>query len=109
MWGKCGANLGQTYYLCCMASLKFIIRSNTDTANIYVRLKEGRLIDVQAKTNFIINTTDWSTTKGQPKNLKDASLKKLNNDLVNLQAELLAHYNNHPNKLDITTQWLKDF
>ena len=38
-----------------MATIKFLIQSKSDTAGIYVRLKEGRLIDVKAKTKFVAN------------------------------------------------------
>ncbi len=103
------ANYGLNDYICIVATIKFLIQSKTETAGIYIRLKDGRLLDVKAKTNFIINSSDWSETKGQPKNLKDTQLKKLHNNLVKLSADLLSHYNNTHNKLEINTQWLKDF
>ena len=90
-----------------MATIKFIVRGKSETASIYVRFKEGRLFDVTAKTNYIIDSNDWSETKGQPK--KDESLKKLDNDLKDLSGKLLKHYNNTPNKLEVNTKWLKDF
>lgn len=101
MWGK--------FYICIMATIKFIVKGSSDTSSIYVRFKEGRFIDVTAKTNFIINKNDWSETKGKPKNLNDTQLKKLNNDLIKLSTDLLSYYNNTHNKLEINTQWLKDF
>jgi integrase len=94
-------------YICAMATIKFIVRGKSETASIYVRFKEGRLFDVTAKTNYIIDSNDWSETKGQPK--KDESLKKLDNDLKDLSGKLLKHYNNTPNKLEVNTKWLKDF
>lgn len=94
-------------YICAMATIKFIVRGKSETASIYVRFKEGRLFDVTAKTNYIIDSKDWSETKGQPK--KDESLKKLDNDLKDLSGKLLKHYNNTPNKLEVNTKWLKDF
>lgn len=103
------ANVGLILYICTMATIKFLIQSKSDTAGIYVRLKEGRTIDVKAKTNFIIDSEDWSQAKGQPKNLKDESLKSINGELTALKSRLLTHYNNTGNKLEITTQWLKDF
>lgn len=102
IWGK--------YYICIMASIKFIVKSDSETASIYLRFKEGRLIDVTVKTNFIVNSKDWSTkNNGQPKNLKDESLKKLDTDLKGLSTNLLKHYNDTLNKLEINSQWLKDF
>jgi len=101
VWGK--------LYICAMATIKFIIRSNSETSSIYVRFKEGRVIDLTAKTKYITNSKDWSATKGQPKNLNDASFKKLNKDLKDLSIYLLEHYNNSVGKHTINTQWLKDF
>ena len=92
-----------------MASIKFIVKGNSDTSTIYVRFREGRLIDLTAKTNYIINTNDWSNSKGQPKQLKSTELKTLNGKLVKLSSDLLSHYNDTHNKLEINTQWLKDF
>lgn len=92
-----------------MATIKFLIQSDSDTAGIYIRLKEGRLIDVKAKTNFIVNSKDWSAIKGQPKNLSDAIYKKLDKELKDLSNRLLGHYNDTENKFDINTQWLKEF
>ena len=90
----------------------FLIQSDSETASIYVRLRMGRSIDVKAKTKFIINSKDWSTAKGQPKNLKDESFKKLNNDLKKLGDNLLNHYNNTYNKdfnKEQKSNWLKEF
>jgi len=75
-----------------MATINFYLQSKNNPAGIYVRLREGVSIDAKAKTKFAINPADWSTTKGQPKNLKDESFKELNNDLINFNAELLGHY-----------------
>ncbi|MHB8260793.1 MAG: tyrosine-type recombinase/integrase [Bacteroidia bacterium] len=92
-----------------MATIKFLIQSTNNPAGIYVRLKEGRLIDVKAKTKLIINPDDWSAPKGKPKHLKDESLKKLNADLDKFRNKLLSYYNDSHNKLEINAQWLKDF
>jgi len=100
-WGK--------LYICTMATIKFIIRSNSDTSSIYVRFKEGRLIDITAKTKYIVNSKDWSSIKGQPKNPNEANSKKLHKDLKKLSVDLLEHYNNSVNDKTINTQWLKDF
>lgn len=91
-----------------MASIKFLVKSKSQTATIYVRFKQNPF-DITAKTNFIIDSKDWSDTKGQPKNTKEASLKKLDNDLRKLSVDLLAHYNNSIGKETINTEWLKNF
>jgi len=105
MWTKYGLNI----YICSMATIKFIIQSKKSPAGIYVRLREGRNIDAKAKTNFAINPQDWSNTKGQPKNLKDANFKQLNEDLIKLSANLLNHFNISNGKYEINSEWLKEF
>jgi integrase len=92
-----------------MATIKYFIQTTKNPAKIYIRLRDGRKIDAKAKTNFIINPSDWSEAKGQPKNLKDASYKKLNEDLIKLSADLLMHYNKVNGTQEINSDWLKDF
>jgi len=104
MWTKYGLNP----YFCPMATINFFLQSKNNPAGIYVRLREGRSIDAKAKTKLAINPLDWSDKKGQPKNLSDANLKKLNNDLAKLSTDLLNHYNNSA-KHTINSQWLKEF
>lgn len=49
-----------------MASISFIIQSKNDLAVIYLRLRDGRKIDLKAKTNFHINQiTGIRKNKGQ--------------------------------------------
>ncbi len=120
MWAKYGLK----FYICTMATIKFIIQSNSDTAGIYVRLKDGRLFDVKAKTNFIIDSKDWKCENVKTKNSdnkktfsfkagmpngKSESSKQLIIELHRFRTNLLEHYNKKTNKLEINTQWLKDF
>lgn len=92
-----------------MATIKFYLQSKNNPAGIYVRLREGTGVDAKAKTKFVINPTDWSAAKGQPKNLKDENFKNLNTTLVNFKNDLLNHYNDSVGKNEINSQWLKDF
>jgi integrase len=92
-----------------MATINFFIQSKNSPAGIYVRLREGRSVDAKAKTKFVIKPEDWSSTKGQPKNLKDEHLKKLNNELSKLNSKLLTYYNECSGQTTINSQWLKDF
>ena len=92
-----------------MATINFLIQSESNPAAIYIRLKEGRNIDVKTKTKYITNPLNWSNSKGQPKNLKDEKQKKLDAVLVNLKTDLLNHFNSYPDKNKINAQWLKNF
>lgn len=49
-----------------MATINFYIQSKKNPAGIYVRLREGRKIDAKAKTNFLINPSDWNPIKQRP-------------------------------------------
>lgn len=92
-----------------MASIKFILKSPTSPAGIYVRLTDGKPVDVMAKTKYSIDPADWSKSKEQPKNLKQDYFKNLNAELTDLKADLLKHYNNSRGNIIINTQWLKEF
>lgn len=92
-----------------MATINYFIQSKNNPAGIYIRLREGRTIDAKAKTKFAINPIEWSSAKGQPKNMNDASAKKLNENLSILKTELLNHYNNCVGKTPINSEWLKEF
>jgi integrase len=96
-------------YLCeKMAAIKFLLQSVSNPANIYVRLIDGRRIDIKTKTNFVINPNDWSESKQRPKNLKNQSFKNLDFELNNLRANLLNYYNENKDET-INLAWLKKF
>lgn len=97
------------FYICAIATIKYIIKNVSETSSIYLRFKDGASFDLTTKTNYKTDSDNWSSIKGQPKNLKDTDSKKLDNDLTDLRAKLLSHYNNTPNKNEINSQWLKDF
>ena len=78
-----------------MASIKFLLQSTKNPANIYVRLIDGRKVDVKTKTNFVINPEDWSEAKQRPKNLKNEAFKNLDANLQNLKTKLLNYYNSN--------------
>ena len=109
IWGKYGEIFLLIDYICCMATIKYIIKTDSEIASIYLRFKDGASFDLTTKTNYKINSNNWSKSKGQPKNINDADLKKLNNNLTDLRANLLRSYNNCENKNEINTQWLKNF
>lgn len=92
-----------------MATIKFYLQSKNKPAGIYVRLREGVYTDAKAKTKFAINPGDWSAAKGQPKNLKDEGFKALDNELLKFKKDLLNHFNESAGKMEISSQWLKDF
>lgn len=92
-----------------MARIKVLLKSKNNPSPIYIRLTDGRQIDVMAKTKYNINPNDWSVVKEQPKNLNDIHYSNINSDLTDLKGLLLKHYNDSKNKVLVNTQWLKDF
>jgi integrase len=90
-----------------MARIKFFIQSKSNSANIYLRLRDGLKIDAKAKTNLIINSNDWSKTKGMPI-LKSANSKQIQIDLSQIQLKVLEAYNNKTEDVTINSQWLKN-
>lgn len=92
-----------------MATINFFIQSKKNPAGIYARLRDGRYIDAKAKTKFAINPEQWSSTKGQPKNLSEAGNKLLNQQLSQLKTDILNHFNKSVDKNEINTKWLKEF
>jgi len=38
-----------------MATINLLIQSSKNPATIYIRLRDGKKIDLKAKTNFLIN------------------------------------------------------
>lgn len=90
-----------------MATIKFLLQSKNNPANIYVRVTDGRKVDVKTKTKYIIDPADWSDSKQRPKNLKNIDLKNLDFDLQTLRVNLLNYYNNSDAEKNLI--WLKNF
>lgn len=92
-----------------MASLRFLIQSKNDNAPIYVRLRDGRKLDLKVKTSFIINPLEWNAEKERPKQTKTEKLKKLDVDLIDLKSNILKAYNQRiENNSNIDNAWLQE-
>ena len=101
-------------YLYIMATIKFLIQSENDNTNIFVRFINGRTFDIKAKTGYFINADLWDKKTGYPRSgLKDAIKKEkcnsIQTDLNALKSKIEKAYNEAPNKNEINSQWLKDF
>lgn len=92
-----------------MASIKFILKTEKNPAPIYVRLLDGRAVDVMTKTKFTINPKDWSKAKHKPKNLNDTDQNSLNSNLEELRYNLQKYYDKTKEDVKINTKWLKEF
>ncbi len=94
-----------------MASINLLIQSKKSPAVIYIRLRDGRTVDLKAKTNYHIDPLNWDETAQRPtkKAMKEIEFANLGTDLGKLENDLLAEYNKCKGVKVIDAQWLKDF
>jgi integrase len=90
-----------------MATIKYLIQSKNENANIYVRYSINRDSVWKRKTGFVINPKDWSKDKGQPLQ-KNQELKAIKSKLDKLSIFINDAYNNAIDKgLIFTGDWLQ--
>lgn len=81
-----------------MASINFLLLTESETTQIYVRVKAGKGKDWKPKTGLFINSKYWNKSKGMPKqsnsDLKILSkkLRDLSNDIMDWINESSNHY-----------------
>jgi hypothetical protein len=70
-----------------MASIYLLLQSKKSPAVIYIRLRDGRTLDIKAKTNYHIDPINWDDAEQRPtkKALKDIDIANLDTDLVNFK------------------------
>ena len=92
-----------------MATVRFLIQTKKDNAPIYIRLRDGRKLDLKVKTSFIVNPIDWNASKERPRHTKTEMLSKLDEDLLDLKSDILKAYNQRiENHSNIDIAWLQD-
>jgi len=90
-----------------MATLKFVLQSKNDNANIYIRYSINRKTIIYRKSGFVINPKDWSDTNAQPIQ-KTQELKALKIKLDKLATFVNEAYNVSVSKgEDFTGDWLQ--
>ena len=94
-----------------MASIYLLLQSKKSPAVIYIRLRDGRNLDIKAKTNYHIDPINWDETEQRPtkKALKDIHIANLDTDLATLKTDLLKEYNNSKGKKVVDADWLRNF
>lgn len=80
-----------------MATIKFFIRSTANPSNIYVRVRNGRKIDLFIPTSLFIDPGHWSASKGRPKNTNTPDLKAVDDGITNIHKDLLTYINKNAN------------
>lgn len=94
-----------------MASIYLLLQSKKSPAVIYIRLRDGRTLDIKAKTNYHVDPINWDDAEQRPtkKALKDIHIANLDTDLAALKNDLLKEYNRSKGVKVVDAQWLKDF
>ncbi|WP_343705568.1 phage integrase SAM-like domain-containing protein [Flavobacterium sp.] len=90
-----------------MATLKFVLRNESENSNIYVRYSIERNKLLWRKTGFIIDSKFWDIKK-ESSRLKNEDSKKLNRNLRDLKIFIENSYNDGINSgIDFTGEWLQ--
>jgi len=91
-----------------MASIKYLIQSDKENVQIYIRLSIGRSKYFKRKVGFTIKSVDWNRQKGMPK-LNSTGNKKIASDLRGLTTYVYDELNNaSSNGIHITGDWLSN-
>ena len=88
----------------------FIVKSKSETSNIYVRFTDSKRNDQKAKTDIFVKFTNWSKVKQQVKNNTDTPERdKINATLRNIENYLLEQHNTDIiEQKFISSTWLKE-
>jgi integrase len=93
-----------------MSSIKYLlqVKNKSESAPIYLRLLLGRNKDIKRKIGLTINSNDWSTTKGLPKQNNNEN-KNLTTKLRKLRTYILKEVNDASSQGEkVTGDWLID-
>ena len=102
MWGN--------GYICIMSTIKYFIKGNSTLSQIYVRVRDGRGIDLSTKTQLVIDSDNWSSKKGEVKQTSSFSeklnlQKKLNQLATTLNDQI---HKAKLNGIDLNRDWLNN-
>ncbi|MGC6429854.1 MAG: phage integrase SAM-like domain-containing protein [Jejuia sp.] len=90
-----------------MATIKYELKSKSDSASIYLRLSVKRGLLLYRKTGLAINPESWSNTTSLPKQ-NSASNKNLNTKLQKLKTFVFERLNEaNSNNEIVNGSWLK--
>lgn len=91
-----------------MATVKFLLQSKSEIANIYIRFSIDRKTILKRKTGFTINPKYWSETFAQPIQ-KSKETKELKSKLSKLSDFISDSYNDAVSKgVEFSGEWLQD-
>lgn len=108
MWGKELSLVNLTNHPF-MATINYILKGKNELSTIYVRLRDGRKVDLTVSTGFTIHPKFWSETKGTIRQIANNSDKKnLSEDLRKLKDKIGDKLNIDKDKgIFIDKEWLE--
>ena len=90
-----------------MPTVRFSIKQNQNPASIYVRLRDGRKVDITLKTNKTINPKFWNKNRIKQSAAFDDKLN-LENDLNGLKSLILKRRNDSiTDGVTLSKEWLQ--
>lgn len=90
-----------------MATVKFRLVGKNETSNIYIRILNGRKLDIQSKTDLLINPKDWQVKNNLPKQTTSEN-KNLSEKLQDLKSYILKKFNSANSQgIEINKGWLE--
>lgn len=93
-----------------MATIKYLIRGKSELSTIYVRLLDGRKIDLTVSTGYTVHPKFWSEAKGTIRQIANNNDKKnLSEDLKKLKDKIGDSLNIEKDKgVVIDKTWLEN-
>lgn len=93
-----------------MATIRFLTKGKTDPTTIYLRLRDGRTIDITLSTGIVISSKFWSKTKNWIVAKAEFHNKlQIENQLITLESFIHGERNVRVgNGLPITREWLEE-
>lgn len=118
MWGLCGDCVKKNAYFyvfsnqqfLLMASVNFFVKNKKNAAPIYLRLRNGRSVDITLSTGLLIDHKFWSDARGEVKQTSSFPDKiNLNNELHKIKTVILESINAATvSGTTLNKQWLID-
>jgi integrase len=91
-----------------MANISFKIQSSKSPAEISVRVRKGRQIDLLVKIGRTINIEDWDATKGLPIHIRNTQLKLIYQAIQEIKARIIENLDEDlSNGMNIDSEWLR--
>ncbi len=93
-----------------MATTKFIVRSQSNTATIYIRFTANRSVNFMRSLPITINSNYFNNSTGKVRNIATFKDKdKIQNQLNNLSHFVISQYNDsHAKEIYINSDWLQN-